>query len=390
MVPQQISNPKYAKTTSIALEIRVPAEHERTYSNILDRLNERASTLEEGEVDITLDNRLGTFFPYYAKRSHPTLFNSLMKKQNTDMNAISAIPIFGLTSAAADYEVADNTGGKATTWKWIKSHPGIRKIKKTASSKALGKYMLQVEREDKEEIEDFLDGLFAQIPELEGQPASFTRPQSGGNAFKKNRTISISNYLDKLEQRVNLDLSMYDEESISSTPPPRIQLPTISYAQAAKRLSFQDNVDKNDRSTNNSSVTMTTSLSTLTQNSLDEAMEKIRKETEQSINTLCHELQTQVLNMEDNIATAVINEMRAPDTISVDMDNSEEMSNQSTAQDTTTTMKALEEKFDSLSTVVQMLAERMSEIVENQEANQNKRNRQAVSPMKQILQSPAN
>jgi hypothetical protein len=135
---------------------------------------------------------------------------------------------------------------------------------------------------------------------------------------------------------------------------------------------------------------MTTSLSTLTQNSLDEAMEKIRKETEQSINTLCHELQTQVLNMEDNIATAVINEMRAPDTISVDMDNSEEMSNQSTAQDTTTTMKALEEKFDSLSTVVQMLAERMSEIVENQEANQNKRNRQAVSPMKQILQSPAN
>jgi hypothetical protein len=37
-----------------------------------------------------------------------------------------------------------------------------------------------------------------------------------------------------------------------------------------------------------------------------------------------------------------------------------------------------------------MLAERMSEIVENQEANQNKRNRQAVSPMKQILQSPAN
>jgi hypothetical protein len=137
--------------------------------------------------------------------------------------------------------------------------------------------MLQVEREDKEEIEEFLDGLFAQIPELDGQPASFTRPQQGGNAFKKNRTTSISNYLNKLEQRVNLDLSMYNEESISSTPPPRIRRPTISYAQAAKRLSFQENVDKNDRSTNNSSVTMTTSLSTLTQNSLDEAMKKFAK-----------------------------------------------------------------------------------------------------------------
>jgi hypothetical protein len=37
-------------------------------------------------------------------------------------------------------------------------------------------------------------------------------------------------------------------------------------------------------------------------------------------------------------------------------------------------MKMLEEKFDSLSLMVQMLAARMSEIVENQEANQNKHN----------------
>jgi hypothetical protein len=249
--------------------------------------------------------------------------------------------------------------------------------------------MLQVEREDKEEIEDFLDGLFAQIPELDGQPASFTRPQRGGNAFKKNRTTSISKYLDKLKQCVNLDLSMYDEESISSTPPPRLRRPTISYAQAAKRLSFQDAADKNVNSTNNSSITMTTSLSTLTQNSLDEAMEKIRKETAQSINTLRQELQTQVLNMEDNITTAVINAMRAPNTISMDTDNSDEMSYQTSAHDTITTMKMLEEKFDSLSTMVQMLAECMSEIVENQEINQNKRNRSATSPTKQILQSSA-
>jgi hypothetical protein len=146
--------------------------------------------------------------------------------------------------------------------------------------------MLQVEREDKEEIEDFLDGLFSQIPELKGQPANFHRPQRGGNAFKKSRTADISNYLDKLEQRVNLDLSLYDEESISTTPPPRIRRPTISYAQAAQRLSFQDDSDKNNRSFKNSGSTMAASLSTLMQNSLDEAMEQIRKETAQSINKL--------------------------------------------------------------------------------------------------------
>jgi hypothetical protein len=52
-------------------------------------------------------------------------------------------------------------------------------------------------------------------------------------------------------------------------------------------------------------------------------------------------------------------------------------------------MKTLEEKFDSLLTImVQMLAERMSEIVKNQEHNQNKRNQPVDSPTKQILKSP--
>jgi hypothetical protein len=389
MVPQQISNPKYSKTTSIALEIRVPAEHESTYLNILDRLNERASTLDEGEVDITLDDRLGIFFPYYAKRSRPNLFDSLMKKQNTDMSFISAIPVFGLTPAASKYEVISKSGEKATTWQWMLHHHGIRKIEKTASSTELGKYMLQVDRENKEEVEEYLDELFAQIPELDGQPASFTQPQRGGNAFKKkNRTTSITNYLDKLEQRVNLDLSMYDEESLSSSPPPRVRRPTISYAQAAKRLSFQDE-SNTTRKTNNSSVTMTASLSTLTQDSLNDAMEQIRKETAQSIEKLRHELQTEVLSMENNIATAVINALKPPQAVIMETDTSDEISHQSTANDTITTMKTLEEKFDSLSTMVQMLAERMSEMVENQEQNQNKRNRPLESPTKQIVKSLA-
>jgi hypothetical protein len=118
-------------------------------------------------------------------------------------------------------------------------------------------------------------------------------------------------------------------------------------------------------------------------------MEQIRKETAESIEKLRQELQTDVLSMENNIATAVINALKSSQAISMDTDNSDEMSNQSTSYDTVVTMKTIEEKFDSLSTMVQMLAERMSEIVENQEHNQNKRNRPVESPTKQILKSPS-
>jgi hypothetical protein len=41
LVPQQISNPKHNQTKLIALEVRVPAEQESKYIDILDRLNER-------------------------------------------------------------------------------------------------------------------------------------------------------------------------------------------------------------------------------------------------------------------------------------------------------------------------------------------------------------
>jgi hypothetical protein len=76
VIPQQISNPKYNQTKSIALEVRVLAAHESTYLEILDRLNERACTLMEDEIDIILDDSIGTFFPYYAKKSKPQLRRS--------------------------------------------------------------------------------------------------------------------------------------------------------------------------------------------------------------------------------------------------------------------------------------------------------------------------
>jgi hypothetical protein len=85
-------------------------------------------------------------------------------------------------------------------------------------------------------------------------------------------------------------------------------------------------------------------------------MDQIRKETAQSIEKLRQELQTDVLSMETNIAEAVINALRTPNAIAMEMENNEDMSTQTTSHDTTTTMKTLEEKFDALSTMVQMLA----------------------------------
>jgi hypothetical protein len=67
IVPQQISNPKYNQTKSITLEVRVPAAHESVYLEMIDRLNERACTLKDNEIDIILEDSIGTFFPYYAK-----------------------------------------------------------------------------------------------------------------------------------------------------------------------------------------------------------------------------------------------------------------------------------------------------------------------------------
>jgi hypothetical protein len=283
MVPQIISNLKHNKTKSIALEIRVPAEYSNVYLNILDRLNERASTLQEGEVDLVLDENIGTFFPYYAKQLRPHLFDALMKKQNTEMNAASAIPVFGLTPEAATYQIMTATGKSEEVGSWIYQHPNIMKIEKTASSKDLGKFMLIVERENKEEIEEFLDNLFDQIPD-NFQTGQLKKQLGGGNSFQKKRGSDISNYLNKLEEQVQADLLMYDEDEISTTPPTRPRRMTISYAQATRRLSFHSETSKPTNKTGNSIETMATSMSTLTQTSLDAALTKIRAETENSIN----------------------------------------------------------------------------------------------------------
>jgi hypothetical protein len=72
-----------------------------------------------------------------------------MKKQNTEMNKVLAIPIFGLTPVAAEFTIETPNGTPETVSQWIHHHPNVLKIEKTASSKELGKYMLIIKCEEK-------------------------------------------------------------------------------------------------------------------------------------------------------------------------------------------------------------------------------------------------
>jgi hypothetical protein len=229
----------------------------------------------------------------------------------------------------------------------------------------------------KDEVEEFIDSVFEKMPELEGQPENFRKPQRGGNAFKKNRVEKISNYLQKLEDQMQHDVIMggEDDSEYSTTPPARSRRPTISYAQATKRLSFQQETISPESQKNiltNSTQTMTTTMSTLTQSSLNDAINSLRQETERSINSLWEELKSEVKSMENNIAMTVITAMQSANTNTTTDENLETASQASTC-DTSATTKTMMDRIDSLTQMVQLLAEKVHEVVENQEINTQKR-----------------
>jgi hypothetical protein len=275
LVPQQISNQKYSQTKSIALELRMPAEQEFTNIKIIDRLNERAVSNNGEEVDIILDENIGTFFLYYAKRNKPKLYDLLMRKQNFALNHTSAIPLFGYTHQVRELEI-EHSGMEQTVKSILWSHDYITAIKPTASLATLGKYMVLADREFKEDVEDFIDALFEKIPELDGQPEHFRKPQRGGNAFRKNRINNIPNYLKKFEESVAVDQALTDNDSeYLASPPTRSRRLTISYAQATKRLSFQNKTILGEpKDTTSQATNGNTMMSTLTQESLNSALQK--------------------------------------------------------------------------------------------------------------------
>jgi hypothetical protein len=242
--------------------------------------------------------------------------------------------------------------------------------------------MLIVDREEKEAVEDFLDNLFDKFPD-NFQPGQFQKPQCGGNNSQKQRINDINNYLNKLEERVQTDLLMYDEESLSTTPPSRPRRMTISYAQAARRLSFHAEKQATTQQTKimHANETMTTSMSTLTQTSLEAALSKIRVETENSINQLGTEFKNEVQNMEDKIASAVIKAIWAsPPVDSMETDYAENNSIQSS--NTVATMQTLADKYDLLHNAMIMLTKTVTEMAERQEQAQNKRTRPLGTPPK--------
>jgi hypothetical protein len=131
-----------------------------------------------------MDETIGTFFPYYAKQSKPKLFDLLMHKQNFAMTVSSAIPIFGFTQQAQDYELEHN-GMEQNVQSLIWQHPNILAIKPTASTTTLGKYVLLVDREFKEEVEEFLDTVFERMPEMETSQNISRNPSAEGNLKRK-------------------------------------------------------------------------------------------------------------------------------------------------------------------------------------------------------------
>jgi hypothetical protein len=169
--------------------------------------------------------------------------------------------------------------------------------------------MVLADRDSKDEVEEYIDTILDQVPEMEDQPENLNRPQRGGNAFRKNQINNIPNYLKKLEESVSIDQMLTDDDSeYSASPPIRSRRPTISYAQATKRLSFKNEMILGPNKDANSNVTntLTTTMSTLTQDSLDATLKALRLETEKSINELRSEMKQEVKNMEHNIAATVI------------------------------------------------------------------------------------
>jgi hypothetical protein len=380
LVPQNISNQKYSDTKTIALEVRVPAEHEKVYCSILDRMNERACTMAEDEIDIILDDSMGKFFPYYAKNSRGSLFDALMKKQNSDMHSTSAIPLFGLTEIAQQTIVKHDIHS-GSLLQMIYDHPNVKTIEKTASSIELGKYMILADRDCKEEVEEYIDALLAQIPSIENQATGFNKPQRGGNKYKQNRIENIKNYLDKLEGTIHEDISMYDDESEISSPPTRRRRPTISYAQATKRLSFQSEtiVTKNQSNQQtNSGLTMSTSMSTLTQCTLDDAISKLRDENARAIENLRTEIRNDVQSMETRIAAAVIQAVKTTQNEQMEIESQSSI-------DTNTTTRTVLDRFDALTLVVQNLAAQVTALMEAQETNINKRQRDLDESTRRLL-----
>jgi hypothetical protein len=105
---QTVGLSKPTPTTSVALEIRVPSGMERTYTEIIKRVYEKAELQE-----IIIPTKLGKFFPCYLKSKMEDIFTFLMRQQNAEMQGTTVIPIFGYTPEARQQQIT--IAGENTT-----------------------------------------------------------------------------------------------------------------------------------------------------------------------------------------------------------------------------------------------------------------------------------
>jgi hypothetical protein len=198
---------------------------------------------------------------------------------------------------------------------------------------------------------------------MHGTKMKLNKPQRGGNAFKQARINKISNYLDKLEKSV-CDAAMLDDDvDEDSTPPKRPKRFTISYAQATKRLSFNnESILTPPKTVQAFPTTAMTTTSTLTQESLEELLRRFRIETDNSIETFRNEIQDKFMNMEDLIVAAVTKAVRTPtQEINTQSATNDTNSNYSTAQDSNYTTSTLTDKVDNLTEIVLLLTKDLKE-----------------------------
>jgi hypothetical protein len=231
----------------------------------------------------------------------------------------------------------------------------------------------------KEQAEDYVDSVFELLTELEGQPANFKKPQRGGNAFKKVRLNNISNFLNKLEQDIDDENLMYADDDEDTTPPPRPKRFTISYAQAAKTISPQDQNHQTPNPPNqvSTTTTTTTATSTITQESLEEALQRFRQETNETISAFKNDIRSEISSIEERLTTAMIHAIQnAPREITTVKETCEN-SVGTNAQESQQTISTLVDKVDSLADSVALLAKSVETL---QNENNQKRHRISSSP----------
>jgi hypothetical protein len=236
---QTIGISKPTPTTSVALEIRVPTGLERTYTNLIERLYEKAENEE-----LIIPNKLGKFFPYYMKSKMPDVFHFLLRQQNAEMQKTTIIPIFGYTPAARKQQIIID-GENTTVELAVATTKDIIRIKATPSTWNIHKYLVLVENKNKAAVQKAIQGIFRKISgPLENQPPNFPVPRCGGrentstteqlteNTEKMTTTDNtMTAYMIKLE---TMALAQNPQDAGPTSPPKRHRKFTISYAGAVK------------------------------------------------------------------------------------------------------------------------------------------------------------